>query len=284
MPELAVGVGSLIDDAAERLRRSGLPEPRRQAIRIWTELMETGPADVILKRDQPIDRAAVDRYQYAVLRRCRGEPLAHVTGWCGFRRSSLRSDARALIPRPETEGLVELVLQRVRTGRVADVGTGSGCIAVSLALEGSFDHVIGVDSSAEALQLAGLNRKEVGAAVTLVEADLCASLRPGSLDAIVSNPPYLTEREHAALESSVRDWEPAAALISGEDGMVATARLLREGRSVLRPGGWLALEVDSSRASAAAQLAGELGWSDVTVHVDLFGRERYMLARRSDTR
>ena len=265
MPELAVAVGPLIDDAAERLRRSGLPEPRRQAIRIWTELMETGPADVILKRDQPIDRATVDTYQHAVLRRCRGEPLAHVTGWCGFRRSSLRSDARALIPRPETEGLVELVLQRVRTGRVADVGTGSGCIAVSLALEGSFDHVIGVDSSAEALELAGLNRKEVGAAVTLVEADLCAPLRPGSLDAIVSNPPYLTEREYAALESSVRDWEPAAALISGEDGMVATARLLREGRDVLRPGGWLALEVDSSRASTAAQLAGELGWSDVTV-------------------
>jgi release factor glutamine methyltransferase len=281
MPELAFVLGVLIDNATERLRRSGLPEPRRQAVRIWTELTESGPADVFLQRDQPINSAAAENYQCAVLRRCGGEPHAHVTGWCGFRRNSLRSDQRALIPRPETEGLVELVLQRVRTGVVADVGTGSGCIALSLALEGSFDQVIGLDSSAEALELAGLNRRQVDAAVTLIQADLCAPLRLGALDAIVSNPPYLTEGEYAALESSVRDWEPAAALVSGEDGMVATTRLLREGRDVLRPGGWLALEVDSSRASTTARLAGELGWSDVTVQVDLFGRERYLLARRS---
>jgi release factor glutamine methyltransferase len=164
------------------------------------------------------------------------------------------------------------------------VGTGSGCIALSLALEGSFDQVIGVDSSAAALELAGLNRRQLDAAVTLVQADLCAPLKPGSLDAIVSNPPYLTEGEYAELESSVRDWEPAVALVSGRDGMTATTRLLTEGRDVLRPGGWLALEVDSSRASTAGRRAGELGWSDVTVHVDLFGRERYLLARRSDTR
>ena len=284
MPELAVAVGVLIDDGAERLRRSGLPEPRRQAMRIWTDLTEGSPADVLLQRDQTIDRAAAEAYQSAVLRRCQGEPHAHITGWCGFRRNSLRSDARALIPRPETEGLVELVLQRVRTGRIADVGTGSGCIALSLALEGSFDQVIGVDSSAAALELAGLNRRQLDAAVTLAQADLCAPLKPGSLDAIVSNPPYLTEGEYAELDSSVRDWEPAVALVSGKDGMMATTRLLREGRNVLRPGGWLALEVDSSRAFTAARCASELGWSDVTVHVDLFGRERYLLARRSDTR
>jgi release factor glutamine methyltransferase len=284
MPELAVAIAALIDDAADRLRRSGVPEPRRQAIRIWTDLTDRGPADVFLQRDQTIDRATAEAYQNAVLRRCQGEPHAHVTGWCGFRRSLLRSDARALIPRPETEGLVELVLQRVRTGRVADVGTGTGCIALSLALEGSFDQVIGVDCSAAALELAGLNRRQVDAPVILVQADLCAPLKPESLDAIVSNPPYLTEVEYAALESSVRDWEPAEALASGEDGMMITDRLLREGRDALRSGGWLALEVDSSRASTAARRASELGWTDVTVHVDLFGRERYLLARRSDTR
>jgi release factor glutamine methyltransferase len=90
--------------------------------------------------------------------------------------------------------------------------------------------------------------------------------------------------EYSSLGASVRDWEPALALVSGEDGMVATARLLDEGREVLRPGGWLALEVDCSRAGIVAGLARTLGWSDVGVHMDLFGRERYVLARRSNTR
>jgi release factor glutamine methyltransferase len=284
MPELATRLSVLIDDAAERLRRAGMAEPRRQAIRIWSELSEGDPADVFLRRDHSIHSAAARVYQKAVRRRCQGEPLAHVTGWCGFRRSSLRSDKRALIPRPETEGLVELVLQRVRTGRVADVGTGTGCIALSLSLEAAFDKVVAVDSSREALELAELNRRLVNAPVSLIQGDLCAPLRAGELDAIVSNPPYLTSGEYAELDSSVRDWEPAVALVSGEDGMVATTRLLQEGRDILRPGGWVALEVDSSRASTVARAAGELGWCNVTLHVDLFGRERYLIARRSETR
>jgi release factor glutamine methyltransferase len=117
-----------------------------------------------------------------------------------------------------------------------------------------------------------------------VRADLCTSLRPGTLDALVSNPPYLTAGEYSWLEGAVRDWEPAMALVSGADGMQATTRLLVEGRQAVRRGGWLALEVDCSRAGLAARRAGELGWEDVSVHVDLFGRERYLLARRSDTR
>jgi release factor glutamine methyltransferase len=120
--------------------------------------------------------------------------------------------------------------------------------------------------------------------VRLIRADLCVPLRPGAFDALVSNPPYLTAGEYATLDGSVRDWEPALALVSGDDGLGATTRLLLDGRDVLRPGGWLALEVDCSRAAIAARLAGELGWENVTVQVDLFGRERYLLAQRSDTR
>lgn len=284
MPELAVVLGAVIDDAADLLRRAGIAEARRDAIRIWNDLTGSGPTDTVLRRGQPVESAAAERFLAAVRRRSAGEPLAHVTGWSGFRRLSLRSDRRALIPRPETEGLVDLVLERVRTGRVADLGTGSCCLALSLALEGSFTQVVGVDCSADALELARLNRDQVGAEVTLVQGDLCASLRPGTFDALVSNPPYLTAGEYAGLDRSVRDWEPAVALVSGEDGMQATTRLLVEGRAVLRPAGWLALEVDSSRASLAARRASDLGWNDVSVHTDLFGRERYLLARRSETR
>jgi len=284
MPELITGRRTLIQEGADRLAQAGVPEPRHQAVRIWAELTQAMPAHALLARDLDVDPAAAARYQHAISRRASGEPLPHVTGWTGFRHLSLHSDRRALIPRPETEGLVELLLQRAGRGRVVDVGTGSGCIALSLALEGDFTEVVGVDRSAEALALAGENRDLVGVRVELVQGDLCAPLRAGTFDALISNPPYLTAAEYAGLDSSVRDWEPAIALESGEDGLEATVRLLDQGRGVLRAGGCLALEVDCTRARSAAHLASALGWEDVGIHVDLFGRERYLLARRSNTR
>jgi release factor glutamine methyltransferase len=284
MPELAVSLRALIADGAQQLRNSGLDEPRRQAIRIWTELGEPSAPRTVLRSEHQVDPLEAIRFQDAISRRARGEPLPHVTGRIGFRHLSLTSDARALIPRPETEGLVELLLQRVRTGRVADIGTGSGCIALSLATEGAYDEVTAVDLSAEALAVARHNRDLAGVRVALVQADLCAPLRQDSFDALISNPPYLTAEEYSSLDVSVRDWEPALALVSGEDGMAATMRLLHVGRRVVRPGGWLALEVDCSRAATAAGHASALGWSEVTVQIDLFGRERYLLAQRSNAR
>jgi release factor glutamine methyltransferase len=284
MPELVTGRRSLIQEGTEQLAQAGVQEPRRQAVRIWAELSQAAQADLLLAGDLDVEPAGAARYQQAIKRRASGEPLPHVTGWTGFRHLSLRSDGRALIPRPETEGLVELLLQRARRGRVVDVGTGSGCIALSLALEGSFTEVVGVDRSAAALALAGENRQLVGAGVELVQGDLCAPLRADTFDALISNPPYLTAAEYAGLDPSVRAWEPAIALESGEDGLEATVRLLDQGQDVLRAGGWLALEVDCARAGSAARLASALGWEDVGIHLDLFGRERYLLARRSNTR
>ena len=283
MPELATSLGELTRRAAARLADAGVPEPRRQALRIWAELNRVEPAAALLG---PVDVAASSATQYrqAIERRVAGEPIPHVTGWAGFRHLWLRCDRRALIPRPETEGLVDLLLQRTCSGRIVDVGTGSGCIALSLALEGGFSDVIAVDCSIDALALARENRRLVGARVELIQGDLCAGLRSGAFDALISNPPYLTTAEYAGLDPSVRDWEPAVALESGDDGLEATLRLLDEGRKLLRLGGWLALEVDSVRAKAAAHHASALGWEDVGIHVDLFGRERYLLARRSNTR
>jgi release factor glutamine methyltransferase len=286
MPEVAVPLQPLLGEAVDRLRRAGIAEPRRQALRIWAELSGSKPGESLLHLEASVDSSKAARFHLAVERRAAGEPLSHVTGWTGFRHLTLRSDARALIPRPETEGLVELVLRRVRSGVVADIGTGSGCIALSLAAEGAFDHIVAVDRSSEALALARLNAELItgGRAIELVRADLCGALSPGAFDALISNPPYLTVGDYAALDRSVRDWEPALALVSGPDGVEVTRRLLDEGRAALRAGGWLALEVDCSRAQMVAQLAGELGWQNVTVHMDLFGRERYLLAQRSKTR
>jgi release factor glutamine methyltransferase len=282
VPELLVTRRELLAGASRLLRGAGIAEPRREAGRIWSWL-DRVPAVLVPSDDAaPVTPERTAGFLSAVRRRAAGEPLAHVTGWAGFRHLTLRSDARALIPRPETEGLVDLLLARVRTGHVADVGTGTGCIALSLALEGVFNRVIGIDLSPDALALARENRREAGAQVELVRGDLTGCLGDRSLDALVSNPPYLTTEEYGALDRSVREWEPALALRGGSDGLEAIGRLLVEGRRVLRPRAWLALEVDRSRAGQCAARAGASGYTDVAIHSDLFGRERYLLARRSD--
>jgi len=271
----------LIAEAAATLTRAGIGEARRESVRIWAGLDRRATASITLE-DEPVSAKRTAAFLAAVRRRATGEPLAHVTGWTGFRHLMLRVDRRALIPRPETEGLVELVLARVRGGRVADVGTGTGCIALSLATEGTYAQVVGIELSSDALALVAENRRETGADVSLVRGDLTHALPPRSFDALVSNPPYLTTAEYAALDRSVRDWEPELALAAGADGLAAIARLLEDGRRVLRPGGWVAIEIDVNRAAQCAARAGASGYVDVAIHADLFGRERYLLARRSD--
>lgn len=283
MPDLAMRLGTLLLEGTQRLAEIGNPEPRRQALRIWSELNPLVSPGV-LRPELVVGAAETAAYQNAIERRASGEPLAHVTGISGFRHLTLRTDARALIPRPETEGLVDLLLERVRCGQVVDVGTGTGCIALSLAEEGDFSEIVGIDCSKNALALATENTEEAGLPVALVLGDLCAPIGSQAIDALISNPPYLTAGEYAHLDSSVRHWEPTIALESGPEGLTATKRLLDDGRRVLRPGGWLGLEVDCTRAGLAARLATELGWEEVGIHMDLFGRERYLFARRSTTR
>jgi release factor glutamine methyltransferase len=282
MPDPTGGLHTLLTECTEQLRHASVPDPRRETLRLWSEITGASVAQALVGAETASETQAAELRQ-AVRRRAQGEPCPYVTGVVGFRHLSLRIDRRALIPRPETEGLVDLLLQRARSGVVADIGTGSGCIALSLAQEGGFSRVVGIDCSPDCIALARENSRSVTTAARMdfVRGDLTTSLRSGSCDALVSNPPYLTREEYAQLDPSVREWEPALALTSGADGMEATARLILEGRTVLAAGGWLALEVDCGRAAAAARLAGEHGWQDVSIHKDLFGRERYLLARRS---
>ena len=275
-------IGSALEAAATRLRSAGIEEPRREAERLWGGLRREGRSAAIVARGEPLTTEDDRVFAMAVQRRASGEPLAYVTGWCGFRLLELRIDRRALIPRPETEMLVELLLGRVSGGTIADIGTGSGCIALSLLAEGRFGRVIALDRSRAALDLARENAALVGSWPLFVLGDLATSLAADSCEAIVSNPPYLTVAEHDALEPAVRDWEPADALASGPDGMEATRALLTDGLRVVRPGGSIALELDASRARIAGESANAAGWTNVSVINDLFGRERYLLAQRSE--
>jgi release factor glutamine methyltransferase len=282
VPEAGLTIRSLVAQGAALLAAAGLQSPRREALTIWTGLPDSESGTGILDADHSPGKRG-ESFQRAVKRRAGGEPLAHVVGRVGFRNLELLSDRRALIPRPETEGLAELLLGVTRTGRIVDIGTGTGCLALSLATEGAFSQVVATDLSPSALALARENRDRCGADISLVRADLCRPLARGAFDALVSNPPYLTADEYAALDSSVREWEPQEALVGGTDGLGTITRLLNEARDVLRPGGWVAIEVDCVRAAECAGRAGALGWQDVAIHTDLFGRERYLLARRSDT-
>ncbi|HUL01927.1 MAG TPA: peptide chain release factor N(5)-glutamine methyltransferase [Gemmatimonadales bacterium] len=269
--------------AAVVLERGGaVGKGRREAAALWAVLAGISPGDVWLRRDQPPPPELIEPFQRAVERRAAGAPFAYAVERIAFRTLELRIDPRALIPRPETEGLVELALQVASGGpggAAADIGTGSGCIALSLAVEGAFDRVIAVEQSPAAAALARENvaRTRPRTPVEIREGDLLEPLGAERFRVIVANPPYLTVAEHAALDAAVRDFEPREALVSGPDGLDATRALLARAATHLEPGGVLALEIDERRADAVCALAETAGWDRAVTRDDLFGRARYAL-------
>lgn len=269
--------------ASARLAAAGVADPRREATALWAAVAGVKPGDVWLHRGAEPAAAVAERFWDAVAERARGVPFAYAVGRVGFRTLDLAIDRRALIPRPETEGLVELVLRVCgRWGLAADIGTGSGCIALALAVEGKFDRVVGVERAPEAAALARENVALVRprTPVEIREGDLLAPLAGARYRVIVANPPYLTAAEYAALDPAVRAFEPAGALVSGADGLAATRALFAGAAALLEPppGGVLALEIDERRGAAVRALAAASGWRGVRIHEDLFGRPRYALA------
>ncbi|HEV7990786.1 MAG TPA: peptide chain release factor N(5)-glutamine methyltransferase [Gemmatimonadaceae bacterium] len=245
---------------------------------------------VVVERGTAMTDADWVRALRAAERRAAGAPLQYAAGRASFRHLTLDVDERVLIPRPETEQLVEIVLDATaeeRGGIAVDVGTGSGAIALALASEGRFARVIGTDISSDALDVARGNltrcASSLRAPVELRGGSLLRPVLERPLRAVVSNPPYISTGEAGKLPASVRDWEPAVALFSGADGMSATARLVRESAAALGAGGLLALEVDARRASIAAELVATHGeYEQVRVLLDLTGRERFVVARRRE--
>jgi release factor glutamine methyltransferase len=250
---------------------------------LWAWLNRVSPGASYLTRERSAHPELGRAFEAAVERRIAGEPLAYVLRSTGFRNLEIRCDRRALIPRPESEGIIEHALSRVRQGRALDLGTGTGCLALALADEGEFEVVVAVDSSAEALGLAAENAALTGQPVRLLRSDFGSALEPAQFDLVVSNPPYLTAAEYEALDPSVREWEPRLALLSGKDGLDATRRVLAEGGELLVQGGWLVIELDSTRSATVAELVRSDGWSEVGVWDDLFGRPRYLTARNQDS-
>ncbi len=281
----AHSVGAALREVGERLRDGGVERPREEARDLLAALLDVPRFWPTLHRDAPLDRSVRDGALRAADRRASGAPFAYAVGRAAFRNLTLDVDERVLIPRQETEQLVELVLERGAGGVIVDVGTGSGAVALALATEGRYDRVIGTDVSADAIEVARRNALLLAGALRCpVEWRTGADLGPVRDElarVVVSNPPYMALGEASALPESVRDWEPALALFGGADGMRAIAAIVQGAPAVLVAGGLLALEVDSRRAALAAELVAADGrYRNVHVHLDLAGRERFVLAER----
>jgi release factor glutamine methyltransferase len=287
--ELALPVlaHELLEEAARRLRRAGVASPRQEAMALWAAATGITLGRALGERDREVAGELASRFQTVVARRAAGEPHAYAAGLAGFRTLDLLVDRRVLIPRPETEGLVDRVLNWSARGRgkgeggtVLDLGTGSGCIALSLAVEGDFGWIVATDVSDAALDVARANLARLRPPLPSLDFRLGSLFQPvegESFDVVVSNPPYVTEAEFAALDRSVRDCEPREALVSGADGLAHTRAILDAAGGYLKPGGLLALEVDSRRAGAVADHARARGWV-AWVEQDVFGRPRYLFA------
>ena len=283
-------VGALVNAMVAILEPSFGDDARSEARDLLAALHDMPRYWPTLEHAQRVSTEEWMRAIRAAKFRARGAPMQYAAGRASFRHLTLDVDERVLIPRPETERLVELVLEELRAdpaGVVVDVGTGSGAIALSLASEGNVDRVIGTDVSLDALEVARANVARCApvlrAPVELRAGSLLDPVQERPLRAVVSNPPYISWDERDSLPSSVRDWEPAVALFSEEGGMAATARLVRDAGQALAPRGLLALEVDSRRASVAAELVAMDGAFDmVQVVLDLTGRERFVVARRRE--
>jgi len=267
------------------LRQRGVESPRLSMELMLAHTLHMPRLQLYLQFDRPLDGAELEQLRLSLHRRGRHEPLAYVLGEVGFHAVTLAADARALVPRPETEGLVDRALARAPHGaRVLDLGTGSGAIAIAIAHSRSDLHLTGVDASAEALALARENvaRHGLQDRVELRHGAWFLAVPGRRFDLLVSNPPYVDPSRDDLLAPDVRRHEPAAALFTAPgDPASAYREILAGAADGLEPGAWLLFETGLEAAEPAlALLCAQRFLTDVSLDTDLAGLPRYLTARR----
>ncbi|MBI2964525.1 MAG: peptide chain release factor N(5)-glutamine methyltransferase [Deltaproteobacteria bacterium] len=285
-PPPADGLAARLRWAERHLAARGVASPRLDAELLLADVLGTDRAGLRLGRERPLDRRLADRFVRLVERRGAREPLQYLRGRQEFFSRDFTVDRAVLVPRPETEILVEVALERAR--RVArpsilDLGTGSGAIAVTLALELPQARIVATEISEPALSAARANAVRLGAAarVQLRRGDLLAPCAGERFDLVVSNPPYVPSAEIAALEPEVGEWEPRLALDGGPDGLAVHRRIAAEVASAVAPGGEVVIEIGRGQGAAVAAIFAAAGFAAREARRDLAGIERVLVFARA---
>lgn len=275
-----------VDAAYELFLKNDVPSPRLNAELLMMFVLDCERAYLFAHPERPLNPEEQAQYDEVVGERARGCPTQYITGHQEFWGLDLIVSPAVLIPRPETEHVVETVLELVSRRdplerlRLVDVGTGSGCIALALAVELPAAEIHASDISDEALEIARINaaRLRLGHRILIRRSDLLSIYAGEQFDFVVCNPPYVGESEADKVQKQVREYEPKAAVFCGHEGMEIYRRLIPEAHAVLNPGGWLVMEIGfSSEAKVKSLLAG---WEDIQTTADLQGIPRVVAARK----
>jgi len=276
-----VRILEVINKTTPFFEKQGIESPRLTIELMLAHVLKKKRLALYLEFERDVDEATLEKLREMVKRRVAGEPLQYITGEAEFCGLKFMVDRRVLIPRPETELLVEAVAVR-RPKVIVDIGTGSGCIVVALAKRLPEVEITAIDASAEALEVAqaNANRHELEKRIRFLNSDLLENFPDGQrVDAVVSNPPYIASGELARLPKEVRDFEPVQALIAGEDGLEVFRRLAKTARRVLSPSGFVALEIGAGQRAVVEELFGKENFAVTEVVKDLQGIERVIVAQ-----
>ncbi|MGC6466286.1 MAG: peptide chain release factor N(5)-glutamine methyltransferase [Akkermansiaceae bacterium] len=272
-----------LEKGTQYLTQKGLPDARLNMELLIAHELKLKRMDLYLRFDQPLEETQLHQLRNNLKKRGQRTPLQHITGSVVFHQSSFKSDERALIPRPETEELVEIILRQEfpKPARILDLGCGSGVLGLSLAksLGNNCRELVLADLSTEALSLAGENADLLKTECSLIQTDLFSDLT-GPFDLIAANLPYVAEKMRDELEPEVRH-DPEMALFSGADGLDCLRRFCSQCAQFLSPGGLAALEVGFDQGQVVADLLTEGGLENATVESDLNGIARFPLARKA---
>ncbi len=277
-----------LTDAEHRLAQSGIDTPRLDAEVLLAHILGCDRAQLHISRNDSLKPDDMDRFSIAIERRAARSPVAYITGEKEFWSLTMRVTPAVLIPRPETETVVEQTLRVVgdlnRKLRILDICVGSGCIAAALASELPNATIIAADNSAAAIEVARENLAFAGDRITLLCGDLFEPLQAmqAGFDVVTANPPYIAEEDYAALAPEIAEYEPRQALLAGKSGLDFIARIIEDAPRFLKPGGWLVMEVGSTQAPECKTLAiGSDCYDTISTAKDLAGIERVVVLRKN---
>ena len=283
---MSVSIGEALRRASRELDQGGVAEGRREAGSLLSHVIGKDRTFLISHAGDVLGERELERFENAIARRAKGEPAQYITGTQDFYGRAFRVTPNVLIPRPETELLVEAALQVMNVGSViCDVGTGSGCIAITLLCERSDARAVAVDVSEAALEVARTNAQKllVHDRIDFRVSDCFAALREGKdlFDVIVSNPPYVSANQLPGLQREVRDHEPLVALSPGDDGLSIIRRLLNDSPRFLRARGYLLMEIGFDQGETVQQLVDPNIWTLKEVHPDLQSIPRIVVLQKN---